>query len=113
MVLEIFSQLFHGGHVSEQNRLYNTLTYELDLLGGEFTRQKVVIVNIKQFNTLSRMEVLLDMFFSVHLADRALGHHVVPVVVPVVLHVVAQGRDQQRQGVQVVEVGLLNHLLVV
>jgi hypothetical protein len=58
------------------------------------------------------MEVFLDMLLSVHLADRRLGNNMISIVEAIMLDVMAQGRTQKRQCVEVVEVCLLFHTLV-
>ena len=54
------------------------------------------------------MEVFLDMLLTVHLADRRLGYNMVPVVEPIMLHIVAEGCDNERQIVQIIELGIFH-----
>jgi hypothetical protein len=42
------------------------------------------------------MEVLLDMLVAVHLTNGRLGHNMVPVVEAIMLHIVAEGGDNER-----------------
>jgi len=58
------------------------------------------------------VEVLLDVFVPIHLVDGTLSHHMVPVVEPVMLHIVAQRSHDQSQCIRVVEAGLLLQILV-
>ena len=57
------------------------------------------------------MEILLDMLLTVHLTDGRLGYDMVPVVEAIMLHIVAEGYDNERQIVQIVELGILHEIL--
>lgn len=70
VLLELVSELFHRGHVCEQNGLNNSFLDQLDVLSRELAAQEVVLRNVKQLHRLGGMEVLLDVLFAVHLADR-------------------------------------------
>lgn len=91
VLLELLSELLHGGHIREENRLDNSLLDQLDLGPVELATEKVVLGDVEQLDSLCSVEVLLDVLLAVHLANGGLGDHVVPVVEAVVLDVVAQG----------------------
>jgi hypothetical protein len=57
------------------------------------------------------VEVLLHMFFPIHLVYRRLCDDVVPVVKSIVLDVMAKGGNDQRKIVQVVKLGILHEIL--
>ena len=95
MVLELISQLLHGGHIGEENRLYDSLFDQFDLGSVKFTGKKIVFRNIEKLNSLCGVKVLLNVLLTVHLTDRGLGHHMVPVVKPIVLHIVAESSNYE------------------
>jgi hypothetical protein len=111
VVLEFISQLLHGGHVGEQDRLNDSFFNQFDLGSCKFTAKEIVFRNVQELNSLSCMEVLLDVLLTVHLADGGLGYDMVPVVEAIMLHIVAEGCDNERQIVQIVELGIFHEIL--
>jgi len=69
VVLEVFSQLLHGCHISEQDGLGHSLFDVLDLSLGKLSTQEVVVVVVEQLQRSGGVEILLDVLFAVHLAD--------------------------------------------
>jgi hypothetical protein len=90
MVLELVSKLLHCSHISKQNGLHHSLPNQLDFFCGELTAQKIIIVNVQQFDRLSCMEVFLDVLFAIHLANRRLCNNMITVVIAIMLNIVTQ-----------------------
>ena len=57
------------------------------------------------------MEVLLDVFFSIHLADWRLGYNMISIIIAIMLNIVAKGSDYQGQIVEVIELSVLHQVL--
>lgn len=111
VLLELISELLHGGHVGKKDWLNKSLLDELDLWSIELTAQEVIFHDVKEFNGLSRVEIFLHMLLSVHLANGRLGDDMVSVVEAVVLDIMAKGSDDERQIVEVIILGELHEIL--
>jgi len=73
--------------------------------------QEVIVVIIKQPECLGSVVVLLDLALAKHLVKQGFSDHVVPVVEAVMLDIVAERGNKERKGVQIVELGVLGHVL--
>lgn len=111
MVLELISELLHGSHIREEDRLNDSLFDQFDLGPVKFTAKEIVFRNVKELNSLSSMEIFLDMFLAVHLVDGRLGYNVVPVVEAIMLNIVAEGSHDEGQIVQIIKLGIFHKIL--
>jgi len=57
------------------------------------------------------VEVLLDVFFSIHLADWRFGYNMISIIIAIMLNIVAKGSDYQGQIVEVIELSVLHQVL--
>ena len=112
MLLKLRSQLVHSCHISVQDALHDSLFYELNLFLRKFATQKVVIWNEQKFYGLSSMEVLLHVILAVHLEAIGACYNVVAVVVAVMLHIVAECRNDDTQIIQVGKMSVLTKSLL-
>lgn len=105
MISQLASEFFHEGHVGADDCLQNALSEELDVLLRMLFGDEVVFVDIEQFDSFSGVVALLNADLAVHLVALGVGHHVVSIIKPIMLHVVAEGGHQESQGVKIVELG--------
>jgi hypothetical protein len=105
VVLEFFSQIFHCSHVSGQNGHHDPLLHHFNALAGKSPSNEVQFSHVHQLQSLSSVVILLHVLLAVHLADRRLGHEMIPIVEPIVGDIVTQSSHQKREHVQVVKLG--------
>jgi len=73
--------------------------------------QEVIVTILKQPECLGGVVVLLDLALAKHLVKHGFSNHVVLVVEAIMLDIVAECGDKERKGVQIVELGVLDHVL--
>ena len=81
------------------------------MIRAVFGSDEVEFIETKEFQGLSRMEALLDTRLAIHLVSRRVGHHMVFVIEPIMLNVVAQGCHQQSQCIKFVKLSIFVKLL--
>jgi len=73
--------------------------------------QEVIVAILKQPECLGSVVVLLDLALAKHLVKHRFSDHVIPIVEAIMLDIVAECGNKERKGVQMVELGVLDHVL--
>lgn len=89
----------------------NPFLDKLNVFPRELTAEEVILRNVEKLDSLCSVEVLLNVLFTVHLADWRFSNHMVPVVEPVMLNIVAKGSNDERKGVHVIKLSILHKSL--
>jgi|TARA_B110001450_G_C17321571_1_gene359653 hypothetical protein len=88
--------------------LNNSFLDQLDVFPRELTAEEVILSNVKELDSLGSVEVLLDVLFTVHLADWGFSYHMVSIVIAVVLNIMAEGCNDERKSVHIIKLSILH-----
>ena len=108
---QLVPQLLHECHVRADDGFQDTLLKKLYLLWWVLFRNKVAFADVQKFESLGCVIAFLYAIIAVHLEAMSVRHYMIPIVKPIMLHVVAECRHKQGQGIEVVELGELGEAL--
>ena len=90
MTTQMFTQIFHFGHVSVDDAFEDTFLEFLDLLLRELLPNKIIFIHIKKFESFSNMVAFLEILIAIHLESIRLRDNMILIIKAIMADIVTE-----------------------